>query len=92
VGKTLVVVAIILAAALVVIVALLIAHRSSMGPVVRRRDLKRTREELSAAKDAIFKMKAAADNWHDIDSVLAGEVRRLHDEYTLELRKMEKNT
>lgn len=90
-GKVLVTAAIVLGVAIVITMLVYVAHRSVTGTTTRRRDLRRVQEELNVTKDAVYKMKKAADNWHEIDSVLAGEIRILHDQWMTEQRKMEKN-
>lgn len=91
-GKVLVTAAIVLGVALVITMLVYVVHRSVTGATTRRRDLRRVQAQLNAARDAVDKMKKAADNWHEIDSVLAGEIRVLHDQWNTEQRKAERNT
>jgi len=91
VGRTLIILAAIVAAALIVAVIVYVAHRGTQTPVVRRRELRRVRAELHATRDALYDARNAAQNWHEVDSVLAGEISRIMLDYEKTRERLEKS-
>ena len=79
--------AILLAAILAAtLITVAVIHRSG----VRRRDHQYTVARLADAQRALHQVEAATDQWRDIDSVLATEIRailREHRQQSLALRR-----
>lgn len=89
-GKAVVIAAIVLGVALVLTALVVVGKRLLEGPTVRRRELARSTAQLNSALRALDEVEAAGRNWHEVDSVLAGEVGRIireHKERELKLRE-----
>lgn len=80
-GKAIVIAAIILAVALVIAVVVVVAKRAYEAPVIRRRELARLAQRATVNEVALEEIELAADNWKDVDSVLATEIRTILREH-----------
>lgn len=87
-GKALIVVAVILVAAVVVIIVVTLMYRLTSGQAVRRRELRRVNQELTYVRKALDDVTDAANNWREIDSPLASEVKQIIRELNEKERKL----
>jgi hypothetical protein len=90
VGRALVIAAIVIGAALVLAFIIWAGQRAIQAPQVRRRALSNVRAHLANANGTVELMLNAADNWKDVDSVLATEIRRCYQEYRKKKEELEK--
>lgn len=79
--KAIVIVGVVIAAAIVISGLAVLVRRLMEGPSVRRRDLDRTRERLQHALVTIDLVDDARENWRDVDSPLAAELRKIIREH-----------
>lgn len=86
-GRAILVMGIVICGTAVLIALIVVGYRLVKGPGVRRARLNEVQWRERVARDAILEIHAAADEWHDVDSVLATEVRRVVKRYENELRR-----
>lgn len=89
-AKALVIAAIIVGAAIVIALIVYAIGESRNGRVVRRRELRRANEFGIASRRAVHAMHDAALHWHDVDSVLSGEIRKIFSEWQANVEKTER--
>lgn len=79
--KAIVIAAVVVAVALVVCALALLARRLWEGPGVRRRELTLAQRRLEHALAALDEVDQARENWREVDSPLAAELRHIISEH-----------